>query len=79
MTGSSSGPTSGFCSDWDWLASDCGGGTTTDPCESFFSCSDCTAESGCGFCYDSFTCQSGSSGGPSSGFCGSWAWLASEC
>lgn len=76
--GSSTGPSTGSCADWSWLASECTG--PTDPCAEATDCADCTARAGCGFCGDGAgACRSGTSTGPSAGSCGDWSWLGTEC
>ena len=77
-TGSSTGPDSGSCGDWAWLASQCMG--PADPCADAADCDECTGRGTCGWCGDgSGSCQQGASSGPDAGSCGDWSWLRSEC
>jgi hypothetical protein len=77
MTGTASGPSSGSCSVWDYYASDCA--PPPDPCNDFYTCATCTAESGCGFCYDDYSCLTGTSSGPAAGSCTDWAYYSTAC
>eukprot|EP00049_Salpingoeca_infusionum_P028038 m.35861 g.35861 ORF g.35861 m.35861 type:complete len:695 (-) comp9931_c0_seq1:115-2199(-) len=74
QTGSSSGPDSGSCANWNYLPSRC-----TDPCATSTSCSSCTDRSSCGWCASTSSCQTGSSSGPDSGSCSNWDYLNSDC
>jgi hypothetical protein len=76
MTGGPSGPDSGFCSDWDYNASDC---ITTDPCNDHWDCAACTGDAACGWCNATTTCMTGGPSGPDSGSCSDWDYNASAC
>ncbi len=54
-------------------------GTNTDTCGTRTSCSTCTAEASCGWCASTRRCVRGSLSGPSTGSCGDWDWLRTEC
>lgn len=77
MTGASSGPnpTYGTCDSWAYLGSQCTA-LPTDPCRTSSSCSGCVGRGACGWCRDSGTCHTGSSGGPTDRACrsGRWEW-----
>ncbi len=78
MTGTSTGPNPiyGACTNWAFLSSQCTP-AVTDPCRtSNGDCSSCVGRSQCGFCRDTNTCHTGSSGGPTDRACrsGRWYW-----
>ncbi|MBI5489797.1 MAG: hypothetical protein HY905_20855, partial [Deltaproteobacteria bacterium] len=77
-TGSISGPSTGSCTGWSWLASSCGG-STTDPCNDHDSCDACTAVLDCGWCAASATCVQGAGAGPAAGSCDDWRWYSASC
>jgi hypothetical protein len=85
--GTSSGPTTGTCSRWDWLSTSCpgaaDGGATSDPCTAFpfTSCAFCTAFplGLCGWCADDGTCRTGATSGPSVGTCTRWTFGTASC
>jgi len=64
------GPDEGSCDDWYFDLCPQG------PCSADF-CSDCPAESGCGYCSTSDSCAVGSAEGPSAGTCPDWVFGAS--
>jgi hypothetical protein len=75
MTGVGTGPTYGTCDTWAYLPNQCVA-LPTDPCRTSSGCSSCVGRSQCGWCSDSDTCHTGSSGGPTDRACrGSrWYW-----
>lgn len=75
-SGTSSGPSSGSCSSWSWLASSC---PSTDACATHESCLDCTEQPSCGFCATTGTCATGTASGPSRGSCADWDYTPSQC
>lgn len=75
-TGSSTGPSSGACSDWNWVRSEC---SSAADCESVATCSACIDADGCGFCDSADTCRAGSFFGPESGDCDDWDWYSWTC
>ncbi len=77
LTGTSTGPSSGSCSDWRYYSSSC---TPSDPCTTAaFTCGACTAMGACGWCESSGECQTGGSGGPTSTFCSDWRYTSDVC
>jgi hypothetical protein len=75
MTGVGAGPTFGACDTWAYLPEQCLA-LPTDPCRTTSSCSSCVGRGQCGWCRDSDTCHTGSSGGPTDRACrgGRWYW-----
>jgi len=77
LTGGSSGPSTGSCTDWRYYSASC---TAPDPCQTAaFECGACTAMSACGWCESSGECQTGTSSGPTSTFCSDWRYTSSVC
>ena len=79
--GTSTGPTSGSCVDWDYLNSDCPAPLPPNDggCSQYKNCDGCTETSNCGWCASTSTCSIGTGSGPSSGSCAKWEWLDSDC
>jgi len=76
LTGTASGPTGSYCSDWDYVPSDC---APSDPCNDHWTCTTCTSDMACGWCESSYTCMTGDSSGPDVGSCSDWRYYDSEC
>ncbi|MBI5068608.1 MAG: hypothetical protein HZB56_10235 [Deltaproteobacteria bacterium] len=77
LSGTSAGPSSGSCANWDWVSSACGG--SSDPCSTSTACSGCTARSTCGWCATTSQCLTGTTSGPYAGACANWDWVSSAC
>ena len=77
MNGSGSGPTTGTCTDWRWVTSEC---TMPIDCSTGTDCASCAALGRCGWCPGTSTCSRGNADGPSTGTCAAdWRYGSGSC
>jgi len=75
LEGGSDGPTTGTCTNWMYVASECG---ALIDCSTSADCAACTDRSACGWCQSTTSCLNGSWDGPTTGTCAS-DWRYGDC